>query len=130
MVAIETETAETKIAIVTGMVAAAADEMMIMARENDTMKVMGTMTREAKEGTKARPCYQCINRASRKKHKTVCRWVPGCVHDSSQPHPLTLNTCRMSFETKNSTVCWWVHYVSVLVFDLLESISSLLLARG
>jgi hypothetical protein len=48
--------------------------MMIMVRENDTMKVMGTMTREAKEGTKARPCYQCINRASRKNTK---RFVGG-----------------------------------------------------
>jgi hypothetical protein len=64
MAVIETETAETKIANVTGMVVAAADGMMTMVPENDTTTVMGMMTLEAKEGTKARPYHQCINRVS------------------------------------------------------------------
>ncbi len=51
MVEIETVT-ETETAIVTGMAAAAADEMMTRGRENDITKVMGMMTREVKEGTK------------------------------------------------------------------------------
>lgn len=61
MVGIEIEiVSETEIGIVIGMVvvvvaaAPAADEMMTTDRENDTTKVMGMMTREAKEGIETR----------------------------------------------------------------------------
>lgn len=54
---VETETV-TETAIVTGMVVGAADETMIMDRENGTTKVMGMMIQEAKEGIKSLPLHQ------------------------------------------------------------------------
>jgi hypothetical protein len=78
---------------VTGMAAAAADEMMTMVRGNDTMKVMDMTTREAREGTKYSAVVSILPRS---KKITVCRWVT-----TSSTFQLHLRTSRLSQYGRN-----------------------------
>lgn len=84
-VGIETEIEKgTETVTATGMVVAAAPapagETKTTDRENDTTKVMGMTTREAKGGTKLPPPFtrldSLLSTRRNKKHSTVCWWVP------------------------------------------------------
>lgn len=97
MVETETVTPETKIVIVIGMlvVPTAADETRTTGRENDTMKVMGMMTREANEGIRSPsplPCTATTGLSSSKNtHKGLL--VGTCSLRISRLHLTSTASC-------------------------------------
>lgn len=117
MVEIETVTVTENEAIVTGM--AAVDETMTLGRENDTTKVMGTMTREAKEGIKAHTTATTVSYNRNNGLSMGVAYVYGFP-------TFIYSTSRLSFNRTQRFVGGYLH----LRLRLFESISSLLLVRG